>query len=576
MDAQLQGSNPKLQTVKYVNILPEGKQGKYKQNERVDFMPDPSTVPYFDGKQSYLNIRVRNTSTFVAGNSANAISATVGTPLCFPAHIGANAMINRCLIRAKDNSQVIEDLEAYNMFNGIKNAYTHDQDIFKTLGRISGVAGRTCQPMNQTVDNIAINYFLPNGSMGTTGATANAIIGGNKPIDASFCVPVESGLFSAFGGQHHVIPNLDVPIHQQLFLEKANIALQALCSKFFKLTTVEGVAVSEVVARSPFAAHDADLISGKTQLAIKPAQCNTTLTPDGVAYTPQMCAFRVGMPVVVGPDTRIITKVEINGGTGSNQVVLTVDGGFTSATLGDVSFTMAPVVRSYEIDKIELKCLLTIPDAPTMKMIRSQMTKGISFTSIQLYKQSSPASLLNAVLDVPEALTRAGSLLAVPVQQGTLESLDIQNSYMYCRPDAALQLPTGLATGNTNQTTYQWQVGGLLLPNLAVETNSATNANSDNAIFFNQQVMALRHCLKVQSLADSPKARKAQDIDLDLPFFYPLSLAPQGESFNIIDSAPQLRISNSNSTDTTAKLYHIFVVHTRVLKSSNMGATISF
>jgi len=571
MDAQLQGSNPKLQTVKYVNILPEGKQNNYRQNERVDFMPDPSTVPYFDGKQSYLNIRVRNTSTFVIGNSANA--ATAATPLCFPAHIGANAMINRCLIRAKDNAQVIEDLESYNQFNSIKNAYTHDQDIFKTLGRISGVAGRTCQPINQTVDNLAVNYFLPNGSIGT-GGTANSIVGGNESRDASFCVPVESGLFSAFAQQHHVIPNLDVPIHQQIFLEKAAVALQVMSSKMYRQVVVNGTTVTVVQGKSPLADHSAELSASKTELLLNGDECNTALAPDGVPYTAQMLAFRVGMPIIIGANTRIITKVETNTGGSNSQITITVDGGFGAT--GAVDFQMAPMVRSYNIDKIELKCLLTIPDAATMRMIRSQMNKGISFASVQLYKQSSPASLLNAVLDIPEALTRAGSLIAVPVQQDNLESLDIENSYMYCRPDAALQVANGGSAGNTNQTTYQWQVGGLLLPNLAVETNSGTNANSDNAIFFNQQVMALRHLVKVQSLADSPNARKLQDIDLDLPFFYPLSLAPNGETFNIIDSAPQLRIGNSNGTDTTAKLYHIFVVHTRVLKSTDMGAEISF
>mgnify|MGYP003660358678 FL=1 len=108
MDANLEGSNPLLQQVKYVNLLPEGKVSGYTQNNRVDFRPDPATCAYFDGKQSYLNIEVTNTSTFQQGNSATA--ATAKPPLCFPAHVGANAMINRLLIRANENGQVIEDL----------------------------------------------------------------------------------------------------------------------------------------------------------------------------------------------------------------------------------------------------------------------------------------------------------------------------------------------------------------------------------------------------------------------------------------------------------------------------------
>ncbi len=569
MSAELQGSNPKLQTVKYVNILPSGKQGQYKQNERVDFMPDPSTNPYFDGKQSYLNIRVRNTSTLAKGNSANAVTAAA--PLCFPAHIGANSLINRCLVRARDNSQVIEDIEAYNMLNGIKNAYTNDQDIFKTLGRITGVAGRTCQPENQLVDNLACNYFLPNGETGT-GASANVISGGNESRDASFCVPIESGLFSAFGDQHHVIPNLDVPLHIQLFLEKADVALQTLYSRFRVLSDINGVVVNEEYGKSPFSDHTGTLSAAQNSILVDQIICRTNVTMDDVPYNADMCAFRVGQPIVIGADTRIITKVETNKGAGNDQIELTFDTTFTTAGSTAVTFKLAPATRSYIIDKIELKCLLTIPDDSTMRMIRSQMNKGISFSSVQLYKQSTSEGLVNSVLDIPESLTRCGSLLAVPVQQGGIGSLDIDNSYMYCQPDA------NYGSGNNNQTRYQWQVGGLLIPNLEVELNTATNNNNDNVIFFNQQVMALRHLLTPKALADSAACRKATDVDIELPFFYPLSLAPRGESFNIIDSAPQLRIANTSATSNniTPKLYHIFACHTRVLKSSEMGAEISF
>jgi len=214
MDANLEGSNPKLQQVKYVNLLPEGKVSGYSQNNRVDFRPDPATAAYFDGKQSYLNIEVTNTSTYTIGNSGN--PATAPPPLCFPAHVGANALINRLLIRANENGQVIEDLEGYNQLHGVKNGYTHDSDVFKSLGRISGVAGRTCEGMNQTIDNLAVNYFLPNGYQDAN----SVIVGGNTYASAQFCLPIESGLFSAFAGEHHVVPNLDVPLHMQMFLEK--------------------------------------------------------------------------------------------------------------------------------------------------------------------------------------------------------------------------------------------------------------------------------------------------------------------------------------------------------------------
>ena len=52
---------PKLQNVKYTSILPMRKSSGNKQNEKVEFMIPPE-IPYFDGKQSYLLVHVRNTS----------------------------------------------------------------------------------------------------------------------------------------------------------------------------------------------------------------------------------------------------------------------------------------------------------------------------------------------------------------------------------------------------------------------------------------------------------------------------------------------------------------------------------
>ena len=553
MDGVLEGNNPRLQTVKYSNHLPEGKIGNYKQNERVDFMPDPATTPYFDGKQSYLHIEVTNDSTFTTNGAVG-----VAPPLCFPVHIGANALINRCVVRAKDNSQVIEDIEAYNQLTGIKNSYTHDSDVFKTLGRISGVAGRTPNGMNQGVGNLSVNYFLPNG---TTTATRD-LTGGNEASKATFCVPIESGLMSAFADQHHVVPNLDIPLHLQFFLEKNNIALQTMYSHF--IHTVAGgigagaTAVINRYALSPFDDHTCTVNGNQVDLAV--AVCDTTLTFEG---------NRIGYPLEIDGQALQITNIQVDQGGGNNQIRITLDNAPNNQTA--TSCKLPACTRSYNIDKIELKTLLTIPDQPTMRMIRAQVQRGISFTSVQLYKASTAEGLRNAVIEIPEALTRAQSILALPCQQNNLESLDLNNSYIYTRPDDAVGT-------SDNNTTYQWQIQNVLIPNLAVETDLATNNANDNSIYFNQVVMALRHLIRVSALGDNPEVNKEQDIDIELPFFYPVSLSPRGQSFNIIDSAPQLRLSNSSTTPANifAKLYHIHVVHTRILKSTDMGASISF
>ena len=558
MDAVLEGNNPKLQTVKYTNHLPEGKLGNYRQNERVDFMPDPSTSPYFDGKQSYLHIEVTNDSTFTTNGAVGVVP-----PLCFPAHIGANALINRCVVRAKDNSQVIEDIEAYNQLTGIKNSYTHDSDVFKTLGRISGVAGRTPNGMNQGVGNLSVNYFLPNG---TTTATRD-LTGGNQASKATFCVPIESGLMSAFADQHHVVPNLDIPLHLQFFLEKNNVALQTMYSHFIHSVTVNGTACINRYAKSPFEDHICT-VAGNV-VTLDATVCDTTLAFEGERFKLKDCAFRIGYPLELeGGQVLQITNIQVDQG-GGGDINITLDN--APVNQGATTCKLPECNRSYNIDKIELKTLLTIPDQPTMRMIRSQVQKGISFTSVQLYKASTAEGLKNAVVEIPEALTRAQSILALPCQQSNLESLDLDNSYIYTRPDDAVGT-------SDNNTTYQWQIQNVLIPNLAVETGLTTNDSNDNVIYFNQQVMALRHLIRVTALGDNPECRKEEDIDIELPFFYPVSLSPRGQSFNIIDSAPQLRLNNSSTTPANifAKLYHIHVVHTRILKSTDMGAAISF
>ena len=561
IDANLEGSNPKLQTVKYINILPEGKVADYKQNNRVDFMPDPSTAAYFDGKQSYINIEVTNDSTFVQGNSP--VAPTAAPPVCFPAHIGANAMINRCLIRSKENGQVIEDLEGYNQLHGIKNAYSHDSDVFKSLGRISGVAGRSCRNMNQTVDNLAVNYFLPNCETQTAGQETEAV-GGNVGVSAQFCVPIESGLFSAFAGEHHCVPNLDVPLHLQFFLEKNNVALQTMNHKFYRTVIVNGTSVVDQHALNPFS-DELTFTKAGTSMLLSANTCDTTLSYDGLPYSQEMCAFRIGQIFTDGTDQRAITKVEINQGAG-NQIELTLDSAL-SAGDGDIATCkLNTITRSYTINKIELKLLVTIPDEPTMRMIRAQMARGISFTSQQLYKVSTASALLNSVIDIPEALTRCKSIIALPCRQSNLEALDLSNSYI---------MPQPVATVNA---TYQWQIQNTLIPNLSVETADATNNKNDNVIYFNQSSMALRHWLDVKALGDHPKVEKTSDKDLLLPYFFPVSLSPKGQSFNLIDAAPQLRVNNDApaAADVPAYLFHIYICHIRVLKAGEMGAEINF
>ncbi len=559
MNANPQTNNPKLSSVNYVTILPEGKTSGYKETQQVDFKCDPVQFPYIDGKQSYLLLNVTPTGTF-----SNA-GATADVPLMFPPHMGANSLVNRLSLRVNDGTgKIIEDREAYNQYNGIMNAYTHDSDVFPSLAKVEAVTGRSSDPINRTIDNINNCYFYPQPDVATT---ANTIAGGSSLIQNSFVIPIQLGLWSAFSGQHHAVPNTDIGgCHLTYYLEKANIIMETMTHKFYKDVTVNSVTDISVVDAVEFTDAVDVTFTSTTECNVKKASCDCNLSVDGEAWTIDKCAWRVGMPMTLGSNgaVALISTIEIAAGL----IKVTLDQAI--GAVGDD--TLAPDAiskRDYTIDKVELRILNTVPDMATMKDIRRSVMRGLNFNSTQLYKISTASALKNAVIDIPESLTKCLSMFAIPCQQANLNSLDNANSYIYPRPDSILN-------NNTNDYAYQFQVRQVLIPNLQVETNKSVDTKNDNVIFFQQQIMAQRPMYDVRSLADNKLNQTTNALDLNLPYFFPLTLAPMGQSFDLLDAAPQLRVENTDSGTTTAKLYFIFVNHVRMIKGSEVGIDVEF
>jgi hypothetical protein len=553
-------NNPKLQSVNYVTILPEGKTSGYKPGQQIDYKIDPIQFPYIDGKQSYLLLNVTPDVSF-----SNA-GATAKPGVCFPAHMGANSLVNRLVCRSNDGTgRIIEDREAYNMYNGIANAYQHDSDVFPALAKVEAVSGRSTAEINQTVDNINNCYFFPQAD---TTTTANVSTGGTSLIQNSFVIPIQLGLFSAFSGQHFAVPNMDIAgVHLTYHLEEANRVLQLLCHKFYKKATINGLANQHVMeAVNPLTEIDCTFSAGNV-FKIDQAQCDCDLTINGKKWALDMLAWRVGMPLQTADgNVALITDIEIDGG----QVQVTLGNDVAVAGAKKVKLDTV-ATRDYTIDKCELRVLNTVPDGPTMKQIRRAVMNGINFNTTQLYKVSTASALKNAVIDIPESLTKALSIMCVPCQQGNLGAVDQQNAYVFPRMDADLN-------NNDNTYEYQWQVRQVLIPNLAVATGNQVNDKNDNCIFFNQQLMALRPMMDVRALQDNAVMQIENNKDINLPYFFPLLLAPLGTSFDLIDAAPQLRITNATNTtgDITAKLNFVFVNHTRMLKVSDTGVDVSF
>tara|TARA_R110002073_G_scaffold133195_5_gene280469 strand:- start:2749 stop:4416 length:1668 start_codon:yes stop_codon:yes gene_type:complete len=537
-----------LASVKYKSILPMGKQSGYTENEKVQFVIPPE-IGYFDGKQSYLNIVVRNTTTSQASTY----------PVCFPPHIGAHALINRLQLQDTKGME-LENIEQYNLYTGIINSYCNDSDTYNTIAKVEGIAAHNPLPHNRGINDPKVNYFVENPSS-TIASNVIAAIGGKAN---TFCLPLNLGLFSAFGGEHMAYPNLDIGGSRlTIYLEQANRILNSLAHN--APNQVSGANIRQANAVST-ALPSTNGAAGNQFVFGTTAGFDLRKIPEG-ELSNDYCGigYRPGMQVknTDNNDLADITAVNVLAG---GEVEVTCTSNLGTVDGGTCNIRVNSSTLAYTIDKIELKVLETIPAPNTISQIRKSMMRGINFQSTQLTKISTGSELINAIIDIPSSISRALSIWSVPVDTTRMNYENDENTLMYPQIDSQ-------KVGNANEISYQYQVRNILVPNRSVgitRTRSSVNQN-DNPTFYNQQAMALRPIRDAKCIAEQRAAE-----DLTNPFFIPILLAPHGSSFSLIDTDPLLRIENTaTGSDITQKLYHIYINHTRLLKASDGGVDIS-
>jgi len=572
--------NAKLSSVKYTSILPSGKLNGYTEGEKVRF-DIPATIPYFDGSQSYISMTIQNNSNW-SGNVQDGTSTYAGSmPCAFPPNMGANALISRMQIN--DNKGMsLENLEAYNLYNSLFNAYCNDTDTFPALAKVEGVAGRNNSAHNLQAIDPKVNYFFAPSFVDTTDKELDATNLGSQR-DNTFCIPVMSGLYGFYSGEQNAFPNLDIGGHSvELFLEEADVIMNCLASSYPTYPTINGQVyrqVDKVVMTTPVVKGIGDQNTTTTSVITEangnPIDTSIDAFSRGETWTPEMIGWRVGQVIRIsggtlaaGGELATITKVEYDEKNAAadaagifikltHTAVSQADG--TSLQLEDTNCN-----RQYVINDIQLKILETTPDAGTMKQIRSALSKGINYTTYQLNKVSTPAQLVNSVLDIPTPLTRGLSIFDVPIQSANIKSKDSANSYVWCRTDAVLN-------SNNNQYNYVWQVANTLIPNREVQTSSDRNNNSDNSIYYTSQAQAFRPLRPVKAFGDV-----VLDNQMSNAVVFPILVAPVGSSYDLSQTEVQLRIGNSDTTgaNVSAKLHHVFLNHVRMMVANDSGVDI--
>jgi hypothetical protein len=511
------------------------------EREKLQFQIPPRYM-YIDGKQSYLYLEVDNTSVYTG--------TSVSAPVVYQPHVGVSALVERMQLQDLPTSHDLEDVDGYNTFVGIMNSYGHDSDTYDQMGKVEQVTAHNPLPTHRSIGKPQNQYFV--GSPDTT-TDAGYILTSNLAMTASSCMPVHLGLWSNIEQEEHkVYPNGPIGGSRlNVYLDQARVALCEPANNFYVVNANGSVGNN--------AKNITDLVdieetsAGDFTITVVSGECNMLHTDvTDISY-------RVGMPVTVytddtGTTTDVATTiVGVQTDDASNNLIIHLNDAIVTGSVTP-SFRVDPITFGFSIKKAELRILETVPT--NIDSIARAVAQGINYKTVQLNKLSQPGSIINSILDLPAVVDRGHSILVAPCASADLDSSNQENSRLYPQQE------------DNNTYNYQFQIKNYLIPNRPVLLNKSLNTSSDNTIYYQQLTMAMRTILETRCLNDGldPAIN-----ELANPFVFPLQVAPTNTSFRLVDSEPQLRITNGTSANVVAKLFYVYTIHTRKLTSGPDG-----
>ena len=545
-----------INSVKWVSIRPSGKTADYVSGDKLEF-EIPRDHAFIDGRQSYIYLEVENKTTFTDGTTAG---ATADYPACWYSHMGANGLLQRVQLQDA-NGKMLEDVEQCNAYMGVMNSYGKDQGEYDTTAKVEGVAGHDPTAFNSAMNDPKVNVMYPEGSV-----DGGVLSGGNVAVQSSFCLPVPLGLWSQLGNDHQVFPNLALNgTKMNIYFENPNVCMKDMAHRFVNDPTGQGLYQENFVEVS--GAVDCDDVGAADphdEVFVKVATCDTAVHTLGEPFDLGGVGFREGQAVVVTHtvaaveiETKTtITEVKEDQGAGNNQLRLKLKDAITAGDATDITIKLSTPVFNYNINKVELRVLEVMPNDP--KPVLQAVARGINYNTTTLSKLSTASQLKHSVLNIISSMTRASSIWVLPCNAEKLTEKNVA-SIVYPQQD------------NDNTTTYQFQIKDFLIPNKEVLVDKNRNNASDNSIYRQQLAMATRSVFPLKAFGCGDNAKAS---DLSNPFVIGVQLAPVGNTFNLLDNEVQLRLTNGSTVNTPSRLYHIFVNHTRTLKSGEMGAEV--
>lgn len=524
------------------------------------------------------------------------LNGSVNAPCCqIYRNVGASAVINRLVIRSM--GRLLEEQNDYNLYANMKYLATEDEGILNKRSRLEGCAKSYKIGQNPWVTQNGANV----------GTAYTDIADTWRYVDRKIQLPLNcSGVFNK--PQAH--PCLAVPLEVSLLLERnARCMLVNPEDVTFELENAGGAADTASLKVATQIKYGINNAAGQYLL-------DDHLNP--VANLPLRIGQRVLLKKTGGAGNLAnagqcnITSINISGagvveisfGNADGTTVNYTDGAVTGLTLQVLSdtgtlfnnsatadgITVAPQTMDYEVRNPQLVVPKVIPSPQYTQAISTAIAKGqyaMDIMSWVNYKQAIPGAVSNSTTIIPADLSRAKSILSVPVEQANLDAFNSLNNIQGKYLDAQQ---------------YEYQINNKLLPDrrvpLAREVNAQFGVGTENidgvtAIYISAPDNAGGSVLGGLHVYETEKALMDAGYDVknlrflgktqntgptglfDGFWLVGRSLGPYGTSQNLMGISSILYLDYIDGTGPL-KLLNNFVVHIRTIQLTPEGVQLRY
>ena len=524
------------------------------------------------------------------------LNGSANAPCCqIYRNVGASAIINRLVIRSM--GRLLEEQNQYNLFANMKYLATEDEGILNKRSRLEGCAKSYKIGQNPWVTQNSVNVGVAFTDIGDTW----------RFVDRKVQIPLNcSGVFN----KQQLHPCLAVPLEVSLLLERnARCMLVNPEDVIFTLEDAGGVAdaasfkvatqikygINAAAATYPNDDHlnviaNLPLRIGQRVLLKKTGGVGNLANAGKVNITTLNISAAGVIIIQFGNADGTVVNYTDGAVTGLTLQVLNDDGTlFTdSATANGITVTGQTV--AYQVKNPQLVVPKVIPSPSYTSAISVAIAKGnyaIDVMSWTNYQQAIPGAVSNSTTIIPADLSRAKSILSVPVEQTNLDAFNslnnIQGKYL-------------------NAQEYEYQINNKLLPDRRVPLAREANAqfttgtevidgvtaryisapdNAGGSVLGGLHVYETEKALMdsgydVKNLRFLGKTNNTAADGLHDGFWLVgRSLGPYGTSQNLMGISSILYLNYLNGAGPL-KLLNNFVMHIRTIQLTPEGVTLRY